>query len=293
MTATRYNVPPSSTLVITVLVPRTSPSRNPCTALSSRQLSGHTAYTQRRPATSEKTVSLGIRANTLFAYPFEFSDGPAGYIQGADDFGRQGKKRRKDRAMTHEGMRDMQGNLQGGAQRWVDTMQRLAEQIQKQQQVSQEMTQELMNTYVQLLNTQGSYLSELPQQQQNFQQLAQQAMEQAQEQQRTLQQQARGQQQNFQQVFQQTFDTFSQLFNIPASHAGESARIAQESAQIVQRRVEEAEARAKEAHGRAEEAQSGRSEAQSRGGDDEEGDTKADAAVRQPLSKRVRTSSSA
>ena len=51
--------------------------------------------------------------------------------------------------MTQEGMRD----LQGGAQRWVDTMQRLAEQIQRQQQVSQEMTQELMNTYAQLLNT--------------------------------------------------------------------------------------------------------------------------------------------
>ena len=38
MTATRYNVPPSSTLLMTVLVPRTSPSRNPCTARSSRQL---------------------------------------------------------------------------------------------------------------------------------------------------------------------------------------------------------------------------------------------------------------
>jgi hypothetical protein len=138
--------------------------------------------------------------------------------------------------MTHEGMPDMQG----GAQRWVDTMQRLAEQIQKQQQVSQQMTQELMNTYMQLLNTQGSYLSELPQQQQqNFQQLTQQAMEQAQEQQRTLQQQARGQQQNFQQVFQQTLDTFSQLFNIPASRAGESAQIAQESARIVQRAASE------------------------------------------------------
>jgi hypothetical protein len=54
MTATRYNVPPSSTLVITVLVPRTSPSRNPCTVRSSRQLLGHRAYTQ-RPATSENS----------------------------------------------------------------------------------------------------------------------------------------------------------------------------------------------------------------------------------------------
>src|SRR5829696_6744681 len=121
--------------------------------------------------------------------------------------------------MTQEGMRDLQGNLQGGAQRWVDTMQRLAEQIQRQQQVSQQMTQELMNTYVQLLNTQGSYLAELPQQQQqNLQQLTQ---------------------QNFQQVFQQTLDTFSRLFDVPASHAGESARIAQESARIVQRAASE------------------------------------------------------
>src|SRR5829696_155733 len=113
--------------------------------------------------------------------------------------------------MTQEGMRDLQGNLQGGAQRWVDTMQRLAEQIQRQQQVSQQMTQELMNTYVQLLNTQGSYLAELPQQQQ----------------------------QNFQQLFQQTLDTFSRLFDVPASHAGEGARIAQESARIVQRAASE------------------------------------------------------
>jgi CHAD domain-containing protein len=134
--------------------------------------------------------------------------------------------------MTQEGMRD----LQGGAQRWVDTLQRLAGQIQRQQQVSQQMTEELMNTYAQLLNVPASYLAELPQQQQqNFQQLAQQAMRQAQEQQRTLQQQAQGQQQNFQQMFQQTLDTYSRLFNVPASHAGESAQIAQESAQIVQR----------------------------------------------------------
>ena len=64
-------------------------------------------------------------------------------------------------------------------------------------------------------------------------------MEQAQEQQRTLRQQARGQQQNFRQMFQQTMDTFSRLFDIPASHAGEGARIAQESAQIVQRAASE------------------------------------------------------
>ncbi len=138
--------------------------------------------------------------------------------------------------MTQEGMRGMRGDLQGGAQRWVDTMQRLAEQIQSQQRLSQQMTAELMDTYMQLLNTQGSYLAQLPQQQQqNLQQLAQQAMRQAQEQQRTLQQQAQGQQQSFQQAFRQTLDAFSRLFDVPASHAGESARIAQESARIVQR----------------------------------------------------------
>jgi hypothetical protein len=38
MTATRYSAPPSSTLVMTVLAPRTSPSRNPRTAISSRWL---------------------------------------------------------------------------------------------------------------------------------------------------------------------------------------------------------------------------------------------------------------
>jgi hypothetical protein len=41
MTATKYNVPPSSTLVMTVLVLRTSPSRKPCTLRSSRSLPEH------------------------------------------------------------------------------------------------------------------------------------------------------------------------------------------------------------------------------------------------------------
>ena len=62
MRATRYNVPPSSTLVITVLVPRTSPSRNLCTARSFRTLLGHTAYTQ-RPATSEEAHPPGLRVD--------------------------------------------------------------------------------------------------------------------------------------------------------------------------------------------------------------------------------------
>jgi hypothetical protein len=49
---------------------------------------------------------------------------------------------------------------------WLGAMQSLAEQIQKQQQNSQQMTQELMNTYMQLLNTPGSYLSGQAEQQQ-------------------------------------------------------------------------------------------------------------------------------
>jgi hypothetical protein len=40
-------------------------------------------------------------------------------------------------------------------------------------------------------------------------------------------------------MFQQTLDTYSRLFNVPASHAGEGARIAQESARIVQRAASE------------------------------------------------------
>jgi hypothetical protein len=47
MTATKNNVPPSSALVMTVLVLRTSPSRKPCTLRSSRSLPEHRAYTPR------------------------------------------------------------------------------------------------------------------------------------------------------------------------------------------------------------------------------------------------------
>jgi hypothetical protein len=104
-------------------------------------------------------------------------------------------------------------------------MQSLAEQIQKQQQNSQQMTQELMNTYMQLLNTPGSYLSgQAEQQQQTLQQTAQTAqqwMEQAQQQQQTFQQQ---QQQSFQQMTQEVLGSYSQLFNIPLSYAQEGLR---------------------------------------------------------------------
>ena len=103
-----------------------------------------------------------------------------------------------------------------GAQEWLSMLQGLAEQIQKQQQNSQQMVQDMINTYVQLLNIPGSYMSEQAQQQ-VFQQTVQQWMQQAQEQQQT-----------FQQMFQESANTFMQLFNIPASYAQEGLRTAQE-----------------------------------------------------------------
>jgi exonuclease VII large subunit len=114
---------------------------------------------------------------------------------------------------------------QSGQEEWLDAMRSLAEQIQKQQQYSQQMTQELMNTYMQLLNTPGSYLSgQAEQQQQTLQQTAQQWMEQAQQQQQTFQQQAQQQQQSFQQMTQEVMSTYSELFNIPLSYAQEGLK---------------------------------------------------------------------
>ncbi len=115
-----------------------------------------------------------------------------------------------------------------GAQEWLGMLQTLAEQIQKQQQNSQQMVQEMMNTYMQLLNTPGSYISgQAEQQQQTFQQQAQQWMEQAQQQQQAFQQQAQQQQQAFQQMTQEVLSTYTQLFNIPLSYAQEGLRSAQ------------------------------------------------------------------
>jgi hypothetical protein len=122
----------------------------------------------------------------------------------------------------------MDRGAEGPQAEWLGAMQSLAEQIQKQQQLSQQMTQELMNTYMQLLNTPGSYLSgQAEQQQQTLQQTAQQWMEQAQQQQQTFQQQAQEQQQSFQQMTQEVMSTYSQLFNIPISYAKEGLRDAQ------------------------------------------------------------------
>jgi hypothetical protein len=122
----------------------------------------------------------------------------------------------------------LERDAQGAQTEWLGAMQSLAEQIEKQQQYSQQMTQELMNTYMQLLNTPGSYLSgQAEQQQQTIQQTAQQWMEQAQQQQQTFQQQAQQQQQSFQQMTQEVMSSYSQLFNIPLSYAKEGIRDAQ------------------------------------------------------------------
>jgi hypothetical protein len=117
---------------------------------------------------------------------------------------------------------------EGARQEWLSAMQSLADQIQKQQQNSQQMIQELMNTYMQLLNTPGSYLSgQAEQQQQSLQQTVQQWMEQAQQQRQTFQQQAQQQQQSFQQMTQEVLGSYSQLFNIPLSYTKEGLRSAQ------------------------------------------------------------------
>ena len=111
------------------------------------------------------------------------------------------------------------------AQQWLSMLQTLAEQIQKQQQNSQQMIQELMNTYMQLLNTPGSYVSgQAEQQQQTLQQISQQWMQQAQQQQQTFQQQAQQQQQSFQQMTQEVMSGYAELFNIPISYAKEGLR---------------------------------------------------------------------
>src|SRR5215212_460358 len=110
----------------------------------------------------------------------------------------------------------MDHEAEGAQAEWLSAMQSLAEQIQKQQQYSQQMTQELINTYMQLLNTPGSYLSgQAEQQQQTIQQTAQQWMEQAQQQRQT-----------FQQMTQEVLSSYSQLLNIPLSYAQEGLRSA-------------------------------------------------------------------
>src|ERR671915_2577916 len=103
-----------------------------------------------------------------------------------------------------------------GAQEWLGMLQTLAQQIQIQQHNSQQMIQEMMDTYMQLLNTPGSYLSsQAEQHQQTLQQTAQQWMEQAHQQQQSFQQQAQEQQQAFQQMTREVLSSYAQLFDIP------------------------------------------------------------------------------
>src|SRR5215217_2235638 len=127
--------------------------------------------------------------------------------------------------MTEGRMDKVKQPPEGARQEWLSAMQSLAEQIQKQQQNSQQMIQELMNTYMQLLNTPGYYLSgQAEQQQQSLQQTVHQWMEQAQQQQQSFQQQAQDQQQSFQQMTQEVLGSYSKLFNIPLSYAKEGLR---------------------------------------------------------------------
>src|SRR5215216_1469437 len=124
----------------------------------------------------------------------------------------------------HAASSRMDHAAEGAQAEWLSAMQSLAEQIEKQQQNSQQMTQELINTYMQLLSTPGSYLSgQAEQQQQTIQQTAQQWMEQAQEQQQSFQQQAQ-QQQSFQQMTQEVMSGYAELFNIPISYAKEGIK---------------------------------------------------------------------
>jgi hypothetical protein len=112
--------------------------------------------------------------------------------------------------------RPAEGGPEEARQEWLAMLQSLAEQIQKQQQNSQQMIQQMMDTYMQLLNTPGSYLSDqAEQQQQTLQQTAQQWMEQAQQ-----------QQQAFQQMTQEVLSTVTDLFSIPVSYAQEGLRSA-------------------------------------------------------------------
>ena len=85
----------------------------------------------------------------------------------------------------------------------------------EEQQTSQKMVQEMMDTYMQLLSTPGTYLAgQTDQQHQTVQQSAQQLMEQVHQQQQTFQQQAQQQQEAFQEMTRQVLNTYTQLFNI-------------------------------------------------------------------------------
>ena len=115
---------------------------------------------------------------------------------------------------------------EGAREERLGVLQTLAEQIQKEQQTSQKMVQEMMDTYMQLLSTPGTYLAGQTDQHQSVQQSAQQLMEQVHQQQQTFQQQAQQQQEAFQEMTREVLNTYTQLFNIPLSNAQEGLRSA-------------------------------------------------------------------
>ena len=115
----------------------------------------------------------------------------------------------------------------GSQAEWLGMLETLAEQIQRHQQTSQQMLQEMINTYMQLLNTPGSYLSsQAEQQQQTLQQTVQQWMDQAQQQQQAFRQQAQQQHQSFQDMTQEVLSSVTDLFSIPVTYAQEGLRSA-------------------------------------------------------------------
>ncbi|CAA9412113.1 MAG: hypothetical protein AVDCRST_MAG22-1976 [uncultured Rubrobacteraceae bacterium] len=127
--------------------------------------------------------------------------------------------------MTERSIDKLERAPEEARQQWLGMLQTLSDQIQRQQQNSQQMTQEMMETYMQLLNTPGSYVSgQAEQQQQTLQQTAQQWVEQARQQRQSFQQQAQQQQQAFQQMTQEVMNTYAQLFNIPLSYARKGLR---------------------------------------------------------------------
>ena len=123
--------------------------------------------------------------------------------------------------------RTPEGTREENREEWLGILQTLAEQIQKEQQTSQKMVQEMMNTYMKLLSTPGTYLAgQADQQQQTVQESAQQLMEQVHQQQQTFQQQAQQQQKAFQEMTQEVLNTYTRLFNIPLSYGQEGLRSA-------------------------------------------------------------------
>src|SRR5215207_6189782 len=97
-----------------------------------------------------------------FTYGTRFGSSLHGYIKGSASYFRQG-----DAVMDRSAANSRKDHgAEGARAEWLSAMQSLAEQIEREQQNSQQMIQDLMNTYMQLLNTPGSYLSGQAQQQQ-------------------------------------------------------------------------------------------------------------------------------